>query len=195
MEHSYRTPWTDELVEAKILECVNGLELNRMPSRQEFHDFYGNDALTNRIRRSGGYYDWAIRLGLKMKSSETQIGKDGELLAKELLERRGFTVERMTTRYPYDLYVDGAVKVDVKTAHLTQIKGYGCYSFNLEKRAPTCDIYFLIALGIENETVYIVPAFANQTQICIGAKNTIYKKYIDRYDIIQNIASAHKSIG
>ena len=135
------TQWTDELVQDRILNCVSTLGLKRMPSRQELHDFYGSDALTNKIRRSGGYYDWATRLGLPMKESETQTGKTGETRAKELLEQHGFYVQRMSTRYPYDLYVNGCVKVDVKTAHPTKTPGTAkCYSFGLSKKCPTCDV-------------------------------------------------------
>lgn len=82
MGYVFGTQWTDDMVQAKILDCVSALGLKRMPSRAEFHDFYGSDALTNRIRRSGGYYDWADRLGLPMKESETQTGKDGEAIAR-----------------------------------------------------------------------------------------------------------------
>ena len=137
MGYVFGTQWTDDMVQAKILDCVSALGLKRMPSRADFHNFYGSDALTNRIRRSGGYYDWADRLGLPMKESETHTGKDGEAIAKELLEQHGFTVKRMSTRYPYDLYVNGCVKVDVKTAHQTKTANIAkCYSFGLSKKVP-----------------------------------------------------------
>ena len=187
------TQWTDELVQDRILNCVSTLGLKRMPSRQELHDFYGSDALTNKIRRSGGYYDWATRLGLPMKESETQTGKTGETRAKELLEQHGFYVQRMSTRYPYDLYVNGCVKVDVKTAHPTKTSGTAkCYSFGLSKKCPTCDVYFLLALTPNGEKVYIVPSSINQTQICMGEGASIYDKYRDRYDIVQRTADALK---
>lgn len=191
MSFVHGTQWTDDMVQDQILNCVSTLGLNRMPSRQELHNFYGSDALTNRIRRSGGYYGWAERLGLPMKESETQTGKDGEARAKELLEQHGFFVQRMSTRYPYDLYVNGCVKVDVKTAHPTKTPGTAkCYSFGLSKRCPTCDIYFLLALTPSGEKTYIVPSSINQTQICMGENTSSNDKYLDRYDIIQRTADA-----
>lgn len=117
-----------------------------MPSRSELSEYYGNDKLTNAIRRfPGGYYKIAEILNVEMKESETQFGKYGEDLATKLLEEHGFSVERMSTRYAYDLYVNGSVKVDVKTARPSRANKSFCYSFNLEKRFPTCDVYFLIA--------------------------------------------------
>lgn len=169
--------------------------LTRMPSRSELSEYYGNDKLTNAIRRfPGGYYKIAEILNVEMKESETQFGKYGEDLATKLLEEHGFAVERMSTRYAYDLYVNGSVKVDVKTARLSKTSGTAFYySFNLEKRFPTCDIYFLIARNEDGESIYIVPASINQTQIGIGEKKTKYIKYQDRYDIIADMSKAFAS--
>ncbi len=118
-----------------------------MPSRNELNRYFGNTGITNALRRfPGGYYEIAKILDVQMKESETQFGRSGEELAIELLESHGFEVQRMSTRYAYDLYVNGSVKVDVKTARLSKTSGTAFYySFNLEKRFPTCDIYFLIA--------------------------------------------------
>lgn len=185
--------WTDEITAHFILDCASGLELNRMPSREELNNYYGNSSLTNHIRRSGGYYYWAERLSLPMKESETQTGKLGEERAMDLLEQHGFSAKRMSTKYPYDIYVNGAVKIDVKTANPTKTTGQSkCYSFGLSKRCPTCDIYFLLANKPGGETVYIVPSSINQTQICIGEGKSKYDRYIDRYDIIRRFCAVFK---
>lgn len=184
MGHTHGTQWTDEMVSEKIQECVSAMNISRMPSREELRQYFGNDALTNRIRRSGGYYGWANRLGLPMKDSDTQTGKIGEAEAANLLEAHGFLVKRMSTKYPYDLYVNDAVKVDVKTANQTLINGYNSWAFHLEKINPTCDLYFLIARKGNEDAVYIVPSAINQVQICIG-NDTKYEVYRDRYDIVE----------
>jgi hypothetical protein len=168
--------------------------LTRMPSRSELSGYYGNNKVTNAIKRfPGGYYKVAELLKIEMKESEAQFGKYGEELAIKLLEEHGFSVERMTTRYAYDLYVNGSVKVDVKTARPSRANKSFCYSFNLEKRFPTCDVYFLIAKNEEKESIYIVPASINQTQIGLGTGTTVYSKYQDRYDIITDMSKAFAS--
>lgn len=184
MGYTNGTHWTDDMVSEKIIECVSALNISRMPSREELRRYFGNDSLTNRIRRSGGYYGWAEKLGLQMKSSETQTGKIGEAEAVNLLNAHGFLAKRMPTRYPYDLYVDDAVKVDVKTSNPTIINGCKSWAFNLEKRNPTCDLYFLIARKENENAIYIVPSAINQLQICIGS-GTKYETYRDRYDIVE----------
>ena len=50
------------------------------------------------------------------------------------------------------------VKIDVKTGNKTKAHGYNFYSFNLEKKQQTCDLYIVYCLG-ENkniEKIYIV---------------------------------------
>ena len=146
MNREEKTHWTQDKILLYVKACMSATGLTRMPSRSELSEYYGNDKLTNAIRRfPGGYYKIAEILNIEMKESETQFGKYGEDLATKLLEEHGFAVERMSTRCAYDLYVNGSVKVDVKTARPSRANKSFCYSFNLEKRFPTCDIYFLIA--------------------------------------------------
>lgn len=195
MNQEEKTHWTQDKILLYVKACMSATGLTRMPSRSELSEYYGNDKLTNAIRRfPGGYYEIAKILDVRMKESETQFGRSGEELAIDLLKAHGFEVERMSTRYAYDLYVNGSVKVDVKTASLSKTSGTAFYySFNLEKRFPTCDIYFLIARNEDGESIYIVPASTNQTQIGIGEKKTKYIKYQDRYDIIADMSKAFAS--
>lgn len=119
MNQEEKTHWTQDKILLYVKACMSATGLTRMPSRSELSEYYGNDKLTNAIRRfPGGYYKIAEILNVEMKESETQFGKYGEDLATKLLEEHGFAVERMSTRYAYDLYVNGSVKVDVKTAEL-----------------------------------------------------------------------------
>lgn len=194
MEHAFGEHWTQEKILQSVKDCMDATGLTRMPSRSELSGYYGNNKVTNAIKRfPGGYYKVAELLKIEMKESETQFGKYGEELAIRLLEEHGFSVERMTTRYAYDLYVNGSVKVDVKTARPSRANKSFCYSFNLEKRFPTCDVYFLIAKSEKKESIYIVPASINQTQIGLGTGTTVYSKYQDRYDIITDMSKAFAS--
>lgn len=194
MGYAFGEHWTQEKILQSVKDCMDATGLTRMPSRSELSGYYGNNKVTNAIKRfPGGYYKVAELLKIEMKESETQFGKYGEELAIKLLKEHGFSVERMTTRYVYDLYVNGSVKVDVKTARPSRANKSFCYSFNLEKRFPTCDVYFLIAKNEEKESIYIVPASINQTQIGLGTGTTVYSKYQDRYDIIADMSKAFAS--
>lgn len=112
--------WTTELIAKNILACKQALKIERMPTREEIRNFFGDDRLTNKISKTLGYYGWAEQLGLPMKPSETQTGKLGESYIADWIAQKGHAVQRMTTRHPYDLLVDGVVKVDVKNVSFVQ---------------------------------------------------------------------------
>lgn len=67
-----------------------GLNLNRMPSRNEMRSFYGDEALTNKVSKTLGYYGWAEKLGMGMKNSDTNIGKIGEKKMRRFFRGKWF---------------------------------------------------------------------------------------------------------
>lgn len=188
--------WTDALIEEKILECIEGLSLKRMPSRNEIRGFYGDDALTNKINKTLGYYGWADRLGLAMKNSDTQTGKIGERMATKWLQDLGMDVQQMAQNYPYDLYVNGCVKVDVKYSNLYKGEHGNYFSFRLAKQIPTCDIYLLIAHKDKDSfAYYVVPSReVMQLQISIGEHNSVYERYKNRADLIVGYENAFRNV-
>lgn len=196
MGYTHGEHWNDEKIAEGILFVCDALKISRMPSRNEIRDFYGNDRLTNRISKTKGYYGWADTLGLSIKQSETTIGKTYEEVAKELLEARGYNVSRMSQNFPYDLLVNGTVKIDVKVSHVGKSNGFACHTFGLSKKSPTCDIYMLFALNsdCECERLLIVPSVkAKIVTMCIGADSK-YNRYIDRWDLIEQYARFMESV-
>lgn len=187
--------WTDELIKSEILKVKEELSLDRMPSRKEIVNHTGNNALTCKIAKTLGYYGWAEKLGLSIKNSETTLGKAYEYYVTEWLEDDGFKVERMSQNYPFDLLINDNVKIDVKVSNLYEGTKGSYYTFNIEKRYATCDIY--ICVCVENNEVkktLIIPSKELKlTQLSIG-KNSIYDKYVDRYDYIQKYDYLYKII-
>ena len=188
--------WSDALIESKILECKEGLNLNRMPSANEMAKYFGNYALSNKISKGIGFYGWSVNLGLPMKLSETQTGKNGEAIAAKELEQLGYCVERMTTGYPYDLMVNAVVKVDVKFSNLYHGVNGDFYSFRLNKAYPTCDVYILIANDDNgNKKLYVVPSKdVHQKQVSIGSGHSVYEKYLGRLDFLDAYEKAFKEV-
>ncbi len=189
--HGYR--WTDHDIKQAVITVVDSCGLDRMPSRKECVDFYNSESLANAVsRRYGGWYKLANDLGLPIKKSETYLGKIHEGVATNMLTDRGFSVVRMPQNFPYDLLVDDAVKVDVKASRLYRGKLGNFYTYNLEKKYATCDLYILFALDDESNIVdtYIVPSkfVINNTQISIGEFNSKYHKFKDRWDYIADMS-------
>lgn len=174
--------WTDELIKSELLKSIEILGLKRMPTGEELKGIGRND-LHCKLSRTKKYSGWANELGLELKSSCTILGRTHEKEIAELLKIKGFEVEEMTTKHPYDLLVDKVVKIDVKVANPYLMRGTRVHTFNLSKEKPTCDIYILIVLNEQGhkERILTIPSHhIQQKSISIGL-NSQYNKYDDFY--------------
>ncbi|NFI56998.1 hypothetical protein FDA48_11700 [Clostridium botulinum] len=194
MGYVYGTQWTSELIKKEIIKVMNALDINRMPSSVEIKRITGNSKLINAIRRNNGFNYWASKLGLLQSKCETRTGFASEIKVKKILEDKGYKVEKMTTKHPYDLLVNDSVKIDVKSSNkYLSSAGWNSYSFNLEKINPTCDIYIIYC--IQDEKLLIIPSkFLKQTQLCITDKTSKYDIYKDRWDYIEQYNSFYKTV-
>jgi hypothetical protein len=128
---------------------MKALNIKRMPSKSECDLVTGNTSLSNVIAKRGGFEWLAKHMNLKQSDCKTRLGLKGEMQVKKLLEDMGYTVEKMSVKHPYDLLVNGNIKIDVKIANLySSDKNWTSYSFNLEKSNPTCDIYVFICMVV-----------------------------------------------
>lgn len=189
--------WNNENIASAVMDIVNTRGLDHMPSVAEINEYYGDHKLTNAITKHGGQTKWANILGLEIKQSDTQFGQKYEKFMYEYLTEYGFECELTGVRCPYDILVDGCVKVDVKTSKITKIREYNAYSFRLAKAMHTCDVYVLLGLdGFGNIKKYVIPAHEvnGQVQICISTTNSKYDKYLNRFDIITMLSSAFKRV-
>lgn len=187
-----RQKWTHEKVIQGVKDVMNAYGLDRMPSRNECDKFYGDYCLSNVITKRYGWYKLAKELGLSIKDSETYFGKTQEGVVCEMLIAKGFEPTRMSQNFPYDILVDNCVKVDVKASHLYKGKQGNFYTFNLEKKFATCDVYVLLTLDDENNIIntFVVPSVfvIKNTQISIGEIASRYDKFKDRWDYILDLS-------
>lgn len=189
MENPNRTKWTDEMVWEKVMEVVGGLQLDRMPSRKECVEYFGNGSLAGVITKRYGWVSLANEMGLEIKESETGFGKLFEGKASEFLKACGFEVRKMPQNFPYDLLVNNCVKVDVKASKLYRGGQGNFYTFNIEKPFATCDFYLLMTIEDDNtiNRKMVVPSnqVISNNQISIGEHKSKYHKYTDRFDLLE----------
>lgn len=198
MGYTHGERWTKDLVIGGVLEVVGSLGVNRMPSRHECNEYFGDTRLTNVISKHYGWYKLAEELSLPVKRSETEFGKRCERIAAAALTARGFGVVQMAQNYPYDLLVNDCVKVDVKASRLYDCKNGRFYSFRMGKAYATCDIYILLEIdeeGMPSRTM-IVPSSVvmSNRQISVGEHGSKYHRFTDRYDLIEKVANSMKEI-
>lgn len=188
MGYTHGKKWTDEEIKKDIMKVVNSLGLKHFPSKSQIIKFYGNSALSNKISRSGGSKYYADLLGLEVAYSESEFGNYFEEIAiDEILENTGFLSLHTNVRYPYDLLTNGNIKVDIKASKKVKNKNsiMPYYSFNLEKREPTCDIFVFYCLNedIKIEKRVIIPSclLSGKTQISMGGLSK-WDAYIDKWE-------------
>lgn len=189
--------WTDDLIIEEIEKVKIALDIDRMPSSSEIKLITGRTALINAILRNGGYKTWADKLGLKTKESETKFGKRYEKSLNKYLTRKGYKVEQMTMKHPYDLLINDCVKIDVKASrrYYYDEKNY-YYTFNLEKKSASCDIYVCFCINGEEtiDKILVIPSkFLKQTQLSIG-QVTQYDIYNMRWDYIDKFKDFYEKL-
>lgn len=188
MGYTHGKEWNEENTKEAIMEIVNSLKLKNFPSKSQIIAFCGNNALANRISRSGGSKYYADLLGLEILYCESEFGNFFEELAiDEILENTGFLSIHTNVRYPYDLLTNGNIKVDIKASKKVKNKNanFPYHSFNLEKREPTCDIFIFYCLDedMEIEKRVIIPSclLSGKTQVGMGGLSK-WDAYIDKWE-------------
>ena len=167
-----------------------------MPTASELKSIGRND-LHCKISKTRKYSGWANQLGISLTSCNTRKGQRYEDEISVKLNSLGFKVERMSTKYAYDLLVNGLVKIDVKAGGVWLQNGkYPIHSFGINKKKQTCDIYVLASLGegSDIEKIFVVPShLAKVGTISMGAE-TRYAKFLDRFDYISKYDEFLRSI-
>ncbi len=184
------TFWTDEKIQNYIINIMHQLNITRMPSMSELLDVSHNNSLDDAIKNSYGYYGWANKLSLNIKSSETLLGINYQMYCKTELENKGYSVQDTRMIAPYDLIINKDVKIDVKSGCAYYEHGNRHYSFGINKKYPTCDIYIIYAINENKKDIdktFIIPSkYLHITTLHIGEiskYNTFIDqwKYIDKY--------------
>lgn len=106
--------WNEIDIENNIRTIANAV--GHFPSCLELRNMNRGD-LANQISKKGGFLYWAKRLGIKRKSSESDTGWEGEKATMDYLLSMGFSVrKRNGVKCPFDLLVNGVLRIDVKAA-------------------------------------------------------------------------------
>jgi hypothetical protein len=187
--------WTDESTEQEIKKVMKVLQINRFPSAAELKSIGRND-LHCRISKFGTYRSWAKRLGLELKSSDTNKGQEYEIIVGDMLTAKGYNVEQMTTKHPYDLLINENVKIDVKVSAPHYHYGSRAHTFRPSKEHPTCDLYICLALDEQEriESVFVIPSkFAKLVTINVGTDSK-YNKFINRWDYLETYSKFYDEL-
>lgn len=179
-----RKTWTDQMVATELAAIVAGMGV--MPSNNELRELGKND-LACQISRRGGFPSWAVRLGVPRKESESDTGWGGEIALASILESQGFSVERMKAiKAPYDLRVDGVVRIDVKAANYAEYGASRGWFYRVGKEAQA-DVLALYQL--DTKSVYFLPwNVCPKSNVTIARDGGKYKAFRDCFYVISELA-------
>jgi hypothetical protein len=186
--------WTEETFVTDLKTVCDAI--GRFPTVSELRK-HGRNDLACQIVRRGGFRAWSEKLGVPFVHSDSDTGWDGELAFSQLLTSLGFTVTvRKSMKCPYDLLVDGCVRVDVKTA---KYASYGNSStggvssgwfYRIGKDVPA-DIVALYRS--DRSDCYLIPwDRCNNSNITITPTGKTYAKYHNAYALLRMIIESRK---
>lgn len=192
-----RTYLTENDIKEKIIEVRSSLCIDYMPTKSEMISFYGNTVLSNAVTKHGGHRYFADLLGLKLKDSCSLTGDINENYIKELLEKQGYVVTKMPPRHPYDLLVNGVVRIDVKSANpiKSKVKGMNQFVFSINNQFPKCDLFVFVKIyHVRHKDIYIIPSNQiRQSQLGIG-ETSKYDCYKNRFDYIDKFIKMFEGV-
>ena len=201
-DNGVRIDWNKDNIEKALRYMVEQTGQKTLPTHAETKKFYGNYKLSNAMRRNGGTRYWGERMNLEFKDCDSRKGEQFEdYFVAEMLEK-GFDAERVNydePRFPFDVLINGCVKVDVKVARVFGSDKQGYYSFNLEHKKHSCDFFVCYCLDSSGENIvktYIIPAsiMDGKSQLGVGLSQSKYDAYIGRYDLIGQTCEFYDSL-
>lgn len=186
--------WNNDLIKSELISCIQTLDIERMPTADELKTIGRND-LHCKVSRTKKYSGWAKELGLPLTSCETRTGQKSEERILQIMQK-SFEVERMSTKYPYDLFVNGCVKVDVKSAKPHNHNGTRAHTFAINKVIPTCDVYVIAVIDEQDEfeRILIIPSHLVKMKSLNIGKESKWNLFLGRWDIIRQYSEFYKRV-
>ena len=191
MAYSHGQKWNEEKIVEALRFMIDKRGMNTMPTHSEIKEFFGDNALVCAMSKRNGTKYYAKLLGMETKECESKFGDQLEdYCVLQIQEKLGLDGEKTKPRYPYDILVNRNVKVDVKASR--PFNNYGnakYYTFNLEKKEQTCDIFVFYCINQNNEIekTLVIPStvLSGKNQLAVG-KSSMYDKYIDQWCFISD---------
>ncbi len=164
--------------------------LGHFPSNTELRGLKRND-LGSQITKRGGFVYWSEKLGIPRVESDTDTGWEGEAAAAQRLKELGLSVEfRSTVKSPFDLLIDGLLRIDVKSARLTRY-GYCCGWFYRIGKIPQSDVILLWQL--DSGDFYAIPWFlCPHTNVTISRDGGKYKAFQNNVQLLREMLAVRQ---
>lgn len=178
-----RTKWTPDILKEELANIANSL--GKMPSSQDLKRIGRND-VSCYISKNGGFEYWANQIGRTREHSDPDTGWEGEKKVLEIFLSKGYSCVRSDyNKCPYDLTLNGIVRIDVKSANYAEYGLCKGWFFRLGKDVQS-DI--LILFQLDTNDFYVLPwTICPKTNITISRDGGKYARFKNRFDIIDEL--------
>lgn len=178
--------WTDSMVHSELIPICAATGM--FPSNSELVRL-GRGDLANQICKRGGFVAWSAKLGYERNGSDSDFGWSGERRCMELLQINGFVVEKADRlRAPFDILINGCIRVDVKTANYAEYGVCRGWFYRIGKHAQSD---FVLLLQLDTDTLYCLPwQVCPTTNITISREGGIYVKFKNNFDLLRETTKA-----
>lgn len=183
-----RQRWDDSRIEGELRGVAEAM--GRFPSTSDLRDM-GRLDLTNQVERHGGFLHWARKLGIERRVSDSDKGWKGEDAAADRLARAGLAVTRRTgVKCHYDLLIEEVLRIDVKSARLTQYQHCREWFYRIGKYTQA-DLILLWQL--DTGEFYLIPWFVcPSSNVTIATNGGKYARFRNNIEIIRSMATARQ---
>ena len=184
-----RIKWTEAMIADKIMEIHRNTGL--FPT-VTYLKRTGQNNLSCKIVKTGGFEHWAARLGLKRAHSDSDTGWSGEIEVMTLLQKGWSNVTRSkSVTAPFDLLVNNVLRVDVKSARFAKYGPCSGWFYRIGKM-PQADVIALYQL--DTKEVYWIPWNRVPTSnITITKTGGIYAMFRNNIDIVRRMLATREA--
>lgn len=174
--------WTITLVEKEITDISK--RLGYFPSHQELLSFKRSD-LSNKIVKTGGFLYWSDKIKIPRRQSDSDFGWRGEDKFIENYSHKYTFTKNEGARSPYDLIINGTLRVDIKTANYVEYGSCRGWFYRIGKYTQSDAV---ILYQYDTNNFYIIPWFLTiKTNITISVGGGKYKKFFNNFDLIDDM--------
>lgn len=183
------------MVHSELIKICAGTGV--FPSNMDLRKLGRND-LCCQITKRGGFVLWSKKLGFERNYSDSDFGWDGESKAIEILLSKGFNPEKSNSiKAPFDLIVNGCLRVDVKTAKFAT---YGRSSgepdssgwfYRIGKYIQS-DVLMLVQM--DTGDCYLMPwNLCPTSNITITKTGKTYAKFKNNFELLSALVATRES--
>jgi hypothetical protein len=175
-----RTRWSDDLIKTQLLEIYS--TLGRMPTNSDLASWRKGN-LSNAIVSRGGFLFWASKLGIPRVFSDSDVGWLGEEEVSSILTSKGYLIsQRKAMKTPYDIIVNGLIRIDVKSAKYAEYGASTGWFYRVGKDVQSDIVCFF---QMDTKDMYFVPwKYCPSSNVTITKTGRKYKDFKNRFDII-----------